>query len=591
MAEQGEQATEGRDVRNERARLAGVAVGWVASSVAVLVLLQGLLIKVWYGGHIPIDSDEAIDGLMATSIQHGHTWAFYWGQSYGGIEPYLTSGVLWILPDNGVALRVTATVIVLIGMICLWRAARNLLESRPLALGVTAVSFAFPLASVIALAHEYGFRSTTVALSFALLLVGVRIAEASDGAPLWSFALAGLLGGLGWWSSPEIVFFGVAAAICVIGGVGAIKGWRRRASAMAALAGAAFVGSIPWWWVSLSTNFSTLHSAAASEEPFSGRLGIFITHVVPLQFGFQQPYTGKALLVPGRGLTHDVILWLIVALVALASIAAIAAGRGRRAVGIAALVSPFLYAASPAAWYWIDGRYAVYLLPLYLLVLAIGLERIVGRKGRHTSSRWRSLVVSATTLVVLVGAMSWTGWQFDWLVRDHFGSKAGLFSEYSASDGGMVPLASQLRGAEVTTGWADYWVAYRLDFLSGGHLVVSPTPNQSVRNDQILAEVKGSSEPVWLVRGGRTRQGESTRLKDQSPSLRAWAPGGITWGELKQRFESIGVTFTTELVGSRRKAVWVDGERMIKHHGGIWVVRTDRRVAPLEVGMGRLLED
>ena len=52
------------------------------------------LLRVWLLVHLPVWGDEAIVGLMAKSIDNGHFSAFYWGQHYGGLEPYVVAAAL-----------------------------------------------------------------------------------------------------------------------------------------------------------------------------------------------------------------------------------------------------------------------------------------------------------------------------------------------------------------------------------------------------------------------------------------------------------------------------------------------------------------
>src|SRR5580692_9827222 len=63
----------------------------VAAGAAVL---YGALLRAWLLTHLPLWGDEAIVGLQARAIGSGHFSAFYWGQHYGGLEPYVVAAVL-----------------------------------------------------------------------------------------------------------------------------------------------------------------------------------------------------------------------------------------------------------------------------------------------------------------------------------------------------------------------------------------------------------------------------------------------------------------------------------------------------------------
>ena len=61
----------------------------------------------WYFFHTPSSSDQAIVGLMANAILHGHFSAFYWGQAYGGAEPYAVAGMFALFGHSAAVLNLT----------------------------------------------------------------------------------------------------------------------------------------------------------------------------------------------------------------------------------------------------------------------------------------------------------------------------------------------------------------------------------------------------------------------------------------------------------------------------------------------------
>ena len=64
----------------------------------------GLYLRIWILGRTPITSDQAAVGLMAREILHGHLFAFYWGQHYGGGEPYVVAALFSLLGQSRLAL-------------------------------------------------------------------------------------------------------------------------------------------------------------------------------------------------------------------------------------------------------------------------------------------------------------------------------------------------------------------------------------------------------------------------------------------------------------------------------------------------------
>ena len=58
------------------------------------------------------DSDDAVNGLMALSIQRGVPPLYYWGQGYlNTVTPALTAVFLWLLPCGQAAVKLTSLVL------------------------------------------------------------------------------------------------------------------------------------------------------------------------------------------------------------------------------------------------------------------------------------------------------------------------------------------------------------------------------------------------------------------------------------------------------------------------------------------------
>jgi hypothetical protein len=196
-------------------------VGSVLTGVAVIVAVAlGVALRAWFLAHQRITSDEAIVGLMARSILEGHFWAFYWGQHYGGVEPYLVAALFAVFGTSGVLLQITAAVLAAVAAVLTWRVGLRLVADRRLAGLAAALAWVAPETSVRTSTYQYGFRSVTLIAGLASVLFALRILdgrEAQRRASIADFAALGLAAGLGWWSSPEIAYFLVPAALILIG--------------------------------------------------------------------------------------------------------------------------------------------------------------------------------------------------------------------------------------------------------------------------------------------------------------------------------------------------------------------------------------
>ena len=56
------------------------------AGLVLALVVAGIVLRVWVLASSlgQLDSDEAVVGLMANAIRHGHLSTYYWGQNYGG---------------------------------------------------------------------------------------------------------------------------------------------------------------------------------------------------------------------------------------------------------------------------------------------------------------------------------------------------------------------------------------------------------------------------------------------------------------------------------------------------------------------------
>jgi hypothetical protein len=179
-----------------------------------------------------------------------------------------------------------------------------------------------------------------------------------------------------------------------------------------------------------------------------------------------------------------------------------------RAVAIASAVAvfPLLYAASPATWYWEDGRYATYLGPLLALMLAIGTDQAVARVRRAGSGpppapahRRRSsplgwLGPAALAGIVAVSAVST-------LVVFHKETTigaAGFVKSWGDPDRSNERAVADLEAHGITRGYANYWVAYNVDFFGRNRLHVTTISNEVDRSASINRAARQGRGQAWL---------------------------------------------------------------------------------------------
>ena len=464
-------------------------------------LASGALMRAWYLFHRPVSSDEAIAGLMARQILHGHFWTFYWGQSYGGVEPYLVAVGFAVFGPTAWVLRAVPVLLSLAAAIVAWRAARYLVRDSALALLVGAAVWATPDSAVGTSFIEWGFRGVTLLCGVGLLLLALRAVDGDR--RWWIFAAAGLVAGLGWWSSPEIAYFLVPAALLL--GAAWVAGYRTglRREVLAGIGAAAagvVIGAFPWIWTNVRTGFRSLRSSAFANPPgapgFSGRLHLFVRYSVGMLASVRDIFTGSWL---GGKAVGGALLVLFLAGLGLALVLCVYRRDRSVALAIGVVVFPLLLAVSPATWYWQTGRYTGYVVPLYVAVLAVGAAEVgrlwYRRSGRPRHGTPESPNAARIVLGVVVAALLAT--TVASFLRDPTpGIK--LTSSWGDPNAATRGTIQRLEQAGVMDGYADYWVAYRLDLLSHGHLQLTVGHGEFVRWDALDRQVRANPRAAWL---------------------------------------------------------------------------------------------
>jgi hypothetical protein len=172
-----------------------------------------------------------------------------------------------------------------------------------------------------------------------------------------------------------------------------------------------------------------------------------------------------------------------------------------RMIAIATIAFPFLYALSPLAWWWEDGRYAIYLPVLLALVSIVGFEKLQGlferlhltpahlTRAPRTEVSWARPAMAATAGVSVALAFA------TFLTMPN---PPGYSASAGDPNGPTVTDIGLLVHNGVTFGFADYWVAYRLDFLANGTLTLTPPNGNTVRSAPIYDAVADHHSQAWL---------------------------------------------------------------------------------------------
>lgn len=419
-------------VGRRRLTLAGRA------AALALVAAGGIALRVWLDRSalgIP-NADEATVGLMALHALHGHLTTFIWGQAYGGSqEALLTAPLVALLGASWLALRLVPAALAAVAAVLVWRVGLRTIDRRAAAVAA-ALLWLWPPFLLNHLGHGYGFYATGLVDCALLLLLALRLVERPTRARA---AVLGLVAGLAFWQTSQIVPILVPVALWVA---------RRRPAALRHLwlAVAAFaLGALPWLAFNLRHGFASLHLQDTGSS-YAHRLRQLFSPLLAELLGLRTPWSAKLLL--PHLLTLALYALLLVAFLG-------GAYRARRRAtsllyAVAALF-PFVYALSPLTY--VDSE------PRYLLVASPVLVLLVAQPAAGYRRGAALLAVAAAVSVVTLQRMD------AWASVRHDGP--------AAPPRAFGPLIATLERLRINRVYADYWVAYRLDFETRERIVAA----------------------------------------------------------------------------------------------------------------------
>jgi Dolichyl-phosphate-mannose-protein mannosyltransferase len=464
-----------------------VVVGVLVGSIERIV--------VWRSHLGALDGDEAVWGLMARHVADGELTAFMWGQAYGGtLETVLSAPLLAAFPGSTVALRIVPVALTAIAAVLVWRVGRRTI-GEPAATAAGVLFWLWPAYAIWKSSRAHGFYGSGLVLALLVLLLVLRLYERPTRRDA---VLLGLVVGVGLWQTAQLLPIALVAALWLI--------WQRPATLrLAPLAlTCAFAGFLPWivsnvrhdWW-----SFSFPPGAGT----FASRLRGTVNGALPMAFGLRVPF--DLAWVGGVAIGGVAMLALYAGLV-------IVAVRTRRTpvslLVVVAVVFPLIAATSTFTWIVDEPRYLYILSPVLVLLVAVVL------------TSWQR-AAAAVAVAVSLTAFG--------LVR------MGDSPQFQARADGMFvpadfgPLEAELERLGVDRVFADYWVAYRLDFATDEKIIAAESPQERytrigrkvvilrddhVRYEPYVTEVTRSPRPGHVV-----IRGSVDESKVDEPLLRA----------------------------------------------------------------------
>jgi 4-amino-4-deoxy-L-arabinose transferase-like glycosyltransferase len=450
-----------------------------AVAIALVAAAAGIVIRTALYGSVlgGTNSDEAVLGLMARHALHGEFTTFLWGTPYGGPQEALLAAPLFALFGSSLlALRAVSMTLNAAAAVLLWRVGRRTIGERR-AVVAAGLFWVWPPDFLFLQLHEIGFYASNGFYCALILLLVLRARERPSALRV---GLVGLVCGLAVWETTQIVPVAVPAVVWLA--------WRqpralRRAWAAVPLA---ILGALPFIVWTFTHHFASLHLSGGAPSTYWWRLRVFFSPLLPMALGLRMPGTMEWLLPYGlAALAFCVLLALL----------AYGAYRSRRSdtllFYVVAIVCPFLLMISPRTFYTGNPQYLSVLMPVAALLVA---------QLAHTYAR---------AGVLLLLALAVTAVSLHKLDDDARANR----SDPSRTPRDIAPLIATLDRLHVRDAFADYWIAYRIDFDSRERIVavenkfyalrshngaLVPTPDPFVRSRDYDEAVRRSAEPGFV---------------------------------------------------------------------------------------------
>ena len=465
----------------------GLSLTWtivVGGAVAA-----GIALRVWIlAGPLGMaESDEAIVGLMAQDTLDGEFHVFFWLQYYAGTQEVLLTAVLFaLLGPSVVAMKVVPAA--LIGLACLvtWRIGR-LTVGEPAARIGAALMWVWPPFLVYESTKARPAYAMGLLCAVVVLWMVLRLRQTSA----WPDAgVLGVAAGCGIWATSQSLLITLPAVAWLLWRSPGV--WRLWHYAVAG----GLAGGAPWIAWNLTHGLKgvlPVTSVAGEESTYLSRFGDLFAIVLPEWLGVRLPYSKDWLVWSPLGVA------LTAAAVSLLLVALVRRPRGAEPLLVIAAVYPFVYAASSFTFFTDEPRYLTFIAPAPALLLATLLRR------------------PRVAVGALAVAVAWTAF---YLVRLE---EQGRF-RYLGQPADMGPLIALLEREGEDRVFADYWIAYRLDFESGERIIATSTG--FVRNQEYDDLVKADPSPAYVY-VENSRQDDAARRR-LARSYRRVTSGGWT---------------------------------------------------------------
>jgi len=445
--------------------------------VAGAMLLKATLLAL---NAVSFNADEAVVALMARHILQGKHPLFFYGQAYmGSLDAHLVAGAFQLFGEQVLSVRLVQVALFAAVIATSYPVALRFTGSQHAAI-LVALLLAFPpvLLTLYTTVSLGGYGETLLAGNL-LLWWGHRLG--SEDAQQWSLWLAwGLVAGLGFWTMGLVLVYLVPVALWLL--------WQLRARSwqgylLAALGFA--IGSLPWWLgnlghidTSIAELFGTAVRSTATANTHIGNIGArtfnFFVLGLPALFGLRFPWGMEG---PPLGLAVPALTLYL---------GAVGYGMRQTLSHVRSVVTyppsndlPSDVPSARVILWGICGTLLLgfvmtpfggdpsgrYFLPLYLPLFVFTAEALTALHERI--GHWAWILLGTVLVFNLIGTAQAASTNPPGITTQ-FEAITQVDHRYDAE------LMDFLRAHNGTRGYANYWVAYPIAFLSGEEIILAP---------------------------------------------------------------------------------------------------------------------
>ena len=428
--------------------------------LGAIVIAVGLKTWLVLADVVPFNSDEAVVALMARHILQGERPIFFYGQAYmGSLDAWLVAGGFALFGEHVDVIRLIQISLYVTYLITLWLMLRMFFTDPKVANFAVILASVPPVLLTTYTTATLGGYGETLVLGNLVLWVGYEVIFGDLQEKNWAWLLLGFLGGTGFWVLALIGIYLLTIAIA-----GLWKFSHKWLSYYSLGAIGFFVGSSLWWLYNFShawEAFNALFHSGLVDTIIVHRLIGFLVLGLPALLGLRFPWSPQfapwPILIVLLVFYQAVIVYLIWS--DRKGFSCIKSG-SKKILGTFGVVFAGVFLGTH---FGIDstGRY---FMPLYVLLFS--------GCGAFLAAVWRRNKNLA--IVVLILFLTVNGFET---------ARAALSSDKITTQFDPITsfdnryddeLISFLSRHDELRGYSNYWVSFRLAFLSHEEVIYSP---------------------------------------------------------------------------------------------------------------------